>query len=110
MDNTGNIFTDLYGLSKRIDFVRPKADKTKVEIEFEQQRGECTFKPNRNLSKRSFKKVKSAPKIQTQVARIKRPMTAKSANVATIDANFKAAASRVVCDTPAATDRIGEGL
>lgn len=106
MDNTGNIFTDLYGLSKRIDFVRPKADKTKVEIEFEQQRGECTFKPNRDLSKRSFKKVKSAPKI----AQMKRPMTAKSTNVATIDANFKAAASRVVCDTPATTERIGEGL
>lgn len=34
-DQTGDVFSDLYGLSKRIEFVRPKADKRMEDIEYE---------------------------------------------------------------------------
>ena len=53
MEQTGDKFNDLYVVSKKIDFIRPKVDKSSAEYEFEKSRTECTFKPNleKKLSK-----------------------------------------------------------
>lgn len=45
MESTGDKFNDLYALSKRIEFIKPKRDKSTQDIEFEKGRSECTFKP-----------------------------------------------------------------
>ena len=50
MERTGNKFNDLYALRHKIDFIKPRRDKSAVEIEFEQQKAECSFKPNRLLA------------------------------------------------------------
>jgi len=46
MESTGDKFNDLYTLQQRIDFIRPKVDKTTIDVEYEQQKSECIFKPN----------------------------------------------------------------
>lgn len=43
MEKTGDKHNDLYALSKRIEFVKPKVDKTTEEIEFQKSKQECTF-------------------------------------------------------------------
>lgn len=45
MEQTGDKFNDLYVLSKKIDFLKPKRDKSTEDLEFEKGRSECTFKP-----------------------------------------------------------------
>lgn len=45
MPNTGNKFNDLYELSKNLQQVKVKADKTKQEYEYERNKDECTFRP-----------------------------------------------------------------
>ena len=45
MEETGDKFNDLYVLSKKIDFIKPKRDKSSQELEFEKAKDECTFKP-----------------------------------------------------------------
>lgn len=45
MEQTGDIFNDLYVLSKKIEFIKPKQDKTTIDYEFEKNKEECTFKP-----------------------------------------------------------------
>ena len=35
MERTGNKFNDLYALRHKIDFIKPRRDKTALEIEFE---------------------------------------------------------------------------
>lgn len=37
-EETGDVFNDLYVLSKKIDFIRPRVDKTANEIEYEKER------------------------------------------------------------------------
>ena len=54
MESTGDKFNDLFILSKKIDFVKPKRDKSTQDIEFEKSKEECTFRPvldksNKNL-------------------------------------------------------------
>ena len=51
MEQTGDKFNDLYVLSKKIDFLRPKRDKSTDDLEFERARQECTFQPQ--ISKKS---------------------------------------------------------
>lgn len=65
MEQTGDKFNDLYVLSKKIDFLKPKKDKTAVEIDFEKQRGECTFTPN--LLKSSLKTSKSSNRLNFEI-------------------------------------------
>jgi hypothetical protein len=36
MEQTGDKHNDLYALSKRIEFVKPRQDKTTEEIEYDQ--------------------------------------------------------------------------
>lgn len=58
MEQTGDIFNDLYVLSKKIEFIKPKQDKTTIDYEFEKNKEECTFKPETksiNASKRNQK-------------------------------------------------------
>lgn len=45
MEETGDKFNDLYVLSKKIDFLKPKRDKSSQELEYEKAKDECTFKP-----------------------------------------------------------------
>lgn len=45
MEETGDKFNDLYVLSKKIDFLKPKRDKSTEDLEFEKAKDECTFKP-----------------------------------------------------------------
>ena len=54
MEQTGDVFNDLYVVSKKIEFIRPRVDKTANEIEFEKGRGECTFRPDIAKSQRSI--------------------------------------------------------
>lgn len=54
MEQTGNKFNDLYLLSKKIDFIKPKRDKSTDEIEYQKNKEECTFVP----SLASQKKIK----------------------------------------------------
>jgi hypothetical protein len=54
MESTGNKFNDLFVLSKKIEFIKPKRDKSTQDIEFEKGKEECTFRPalgkgNKNL-------------------------------------------------------------
>lgn len=46
MESTGNKFHDLYLLSQKIDFLKPRRDKSTNEIEYELYREECSFQPN----------------------------------------------------------------
>lgn len=46
MEKTGNKFHDLYLLSQKIDFVKPRRDKSTNEVEFELCKEECSFQPN----------------------------------------------------------------
>jgi len=46
MESTGNKFHDLYLLSQKIDFLKPRRDKSTAEIEYELQKQECSFQPN----------------------------------------------------------------
>ena len=55
MEQTGDVFNDLYVLSKKIDFIRPRVDKTGNDIEYEQERNQCTFKPDLAKSQHSIK-------------------------------------------------------
>lgn len=45
MEETGDKFNDLYVLSKKIDFLKPKRDKSAEDVEFERAKDECTFQP-----------------------------------------------------------------
>lgn len=38
MEQTGDKFNDLYVLSKKIDFLKPKKDKSTADLEFEKGR------------------------------------------------------------------------
>ena len=58
MEQTGDIFNDLYVLSKKIEFIKPKQDKTTIDYEFEKSKEECTFKPETNLKNASKKNEK----------------------------------------------------
>jgi len=46
MESTGNKFHDLYLLSQKIDFLKPRRDKSTAEVEYELQKEECSFQPN----------------------------------------------------------------
>lgn len=65
MESTGDKFNDLYVLSKKIDFLRPKKDKTTVEVDFEKNRSDCTFTPN--LLKTSLKTSKSSNRLNFEI-------------------------------------------
>ena len=60
---TGDKHSDLYSVSKKIEFLRPKVDRKTEEIEYEKNKNECTFKPNRDASERSFKKLPALSRI-----------------------------------------------
>ena len=51
MEQTGDKFNDLYVVSKKIDFLRPKVGKTSNELEYEKSKNECTFQPKINKQK-----------------------------------------------------------
>lgn len=38
-----NKFEELYALARKIDEIKPKRDRSTEDIEFERQKGECTF-------------------------------------------------------------------
>lgn len=65
MEQTGDKFNDLYVLSKKIEFLKPKKDKTAVEIDFEKNRNDCTFTPN--LLKSGLKTSKSSNRINFEI-------------------------------------------
>lgn len=46
MAQTGDKFNDLYELSKKINKMQPKEDRTSEEIEYEKNKDACTFAPN----------------------------------------------------------------
>ena len=54
IESTGNKHIDLHALSKKLDFVKPKRDKSTHEIEFEKNRDECTFKPSISKSTKNL--------------------------------------------------------
>jgi hypothetical protein len=43
MPNTGNKFNDLYELSKKLQPLKEKADKTTNDYEFEKMKDDCSF-------------------------------------------------------------------
>ena len=45
MEQTGDKFNDLFVLSKKIDFLKPRRDRSTEDLEFERGREECTFQP-----------------------------------------------------------------
>jgi hypothetical protein len=47
MSHSGDRFNDLYNLAKRMQ-QKPRQDKTSEEIEYEKNKDECVFAPNRN--------------------------------------------------------------
>jgi hypothetical protein len=53
MTQTGDKFNDLYMLGKKLN-KRQKEDKTTEEIEFERNKDECTFAPNKDRQMRTL--------------------------------------------------------
>ena len=51
--STGDKHSDLHALSKRLEFIKPKRDKSTHDIEFEKSKEECTFKPTLGKGKSS---------------------------------------------------------
>ena len=62
MEHTGDKFNDLYMVSHKVGFIKPKIDKPLDEIEFEKERNQHTFKPNLRASKKSLQQLKSIEK------------------------------------------------
>ena len=52
MPQTGNKFNDLFELSKNMKQIKNQTDRTTIEVEYEKNKGQCTFKPqiNHNLT------------------------------------------------------------
>jgi hypothetical protein len=48
MPQTGNKFNDLFELSKNMKQIKNQTDRTTIEVEYEKNKGQCTFKPQIN--------------------------------------------------------------
>jgi hypothetical protein len=48
MPQTGNKFNDLFELSKNMKQIKNLTDRTTIEVEYEKNKGQCTFKPHIN--------------------------------------------------------------
>ena len=52
MEKTGDKFNDLYNLGSQIDYLKPKIDRAPQDIEYDNNKEECNFKPK--ICKRSM--------------------------------------------------------
>jgi hypothetical protein len=50
MPQTGNKFNDLFELSKNMKQIKNQTDRTTIEVEYEKNKGQCTFKPQINYN------------------------------------------------------------
>ena len=45
MDHSGNKFADLYKLASKIDYVKPRVDRSPNDVEYDNNKSECYFQP-----------------------------------------------------------------
>ena len=50
MPQTGNKCNDLFELSKNMKQIKTNTDRSTIDVEFEKNKGQCTFKPKINYS------------------------------------------------------------
>jgi hypothetical protein len=45
MDHSGNKFADLHQLASKIDYVKPRVDRSPIDIDYDNNKSECYFRP-----------------------------------------------------------------